>query len=497
MIAPWEQYEGQAVDGIPLLRLLGGSETGAVYLGELAGSQCAIKFAPAEEAAAQIPLARWQQASKLTHPHLARIHQWGRARLNGAPLVYLAMEYGEEELGALDRPLTPKEAREMLTPAVSALLYLHGQKFAHGRIQPSNILSVNDVLKISGDAPLHFGERHPARPAPSPYDPPELADTGVSAAGDVWSLGTTLVEALTKELPVGEADPPRLPDSLKPGAFRDVAAGCLCRDPALRWTMTDLAQWLERGTVPAPKRAPRRYVLPIAAAAGVAAVGAIAWVHFAGGSEQPASAAPPVVVEQKAPVDQKAGEVVPQAVPDKPAAVASGPVAPEPASPAPKPSRASKTKPQPATVGADAAAVPAQPPAPAKDQPQAAVKQDSVKQDTVKQDAAKQSVAPPAPADKIPDDVVQSLKPEPIAKARATIRGKVPIFVRLEADPSGAVTAASIESGASSKYFAELSLKAARQWKFAPGDAAHVWLLRFEFTRDADHPVSVQASRVR
>src|ERR1700722_2091134 len=109
MIATWKQYEGQAVDGIPLLRLLGGGEASAVYLGELAGSPCAIKLAPVDEAAAQIPLALWQQASKLTHPHLTKIHQWGRARLDGASLVYLAMEFAEEELGAVDRPLTPKE----------------------------------------------------------------------------------------------------------------------------------------------------------------------------------------------------------------------------------------------------------------------------------------------------------------------------------------------------------------------------------------------------
>ncbi len=99
MIATWKQYEGQAVDGIPLLRLLGGSEASAVYLGELGGSPCAIKLVPAEEATAQIPLARWQQASKLSHPHLATIHQWGRARLNGASLVYLAMEYRRRGAG--------------------------------------------------------------------------------------------------------------------------------------------------------------------------------------------------------------------------------------------------------------------------------------------------------------------------------------------------------------------------------------------------------------
>src|ERR1700729_633611 len=98
MTATWKQHEGQAVDGIPLLRLLGGSESSAVFLGELAGEQCAVKLVPTEETVAQIPLARWQQASKLSHPHLTRIHQWGRARLDGRSFVYLVMEYAEEEL---------------------------------------------------------------------------------------------------------------------------------------------------------------------------------------------------------------------------------------------------------------------------------------------------------------------------------------------------------------------------------------------------------------
>ena len=108
MIATWKQYEGQAVDGIPLLRLLGESDSSAVYLAELAGDRCALKLVLAEEAEAQVRLARWQQASKLSHPHLIRIHQWGRARLDGKSLVYLAMEYAEETLQTWIAPSRPK-----------------------------------------------------------------------------------------------------------------------------------------------------------------------------------------------------------------------------------------------------------------------------------------------------------------------------------------------------------------------------------------------------
>lgn len=473
MSATWEQYEGQAVDGIPLLRLLGGSEAGAVYLGELAGTQCAIKLVPAEEEVAQLPLARWQQASKLSHPNLSKIHQWGRAHLNGASFVYLAMEYGEEVLASVDRPLTPKEAREMLAPAVNAIEYLHSQKFAHGRIQPSNILSVGDVLKISGDAPLRFGERHSARPAPSPYDAPELANTGVTTAGDVWALGVTLVEALTKELPGVEEDPPRLPASLKPDSFRAVAAGCLQRDASRRWTMADLAQWLERGLVPTPKKAPRRYWAPIGIAAGLVVVGAIAWPHLAktSASTTPSSVsqAPPPVAAATPPAQV---EVPPLPPAESPAPTPEPKAAPSPRE-ATKPSRSKPTPPVAAEVTPAAAP---------QEEPQAVAKQ--------------AAPAQPSPADVIPDGVAQPVRPDVPSKARVTIHGKVPIFIRVEADASGAVTTAAVESGGSSKYFADLSLKAAKQWKFAPGDGG-AWLLKFEFTRNAEHPVSMQASRMK
>src|SRR5580658_7546084 len=127
MLATWKQHEGQAVDGIALLRLLGGGESSAVYLAERAGERCVMKLVPTEEVVAQLPLSRWDQGSRLSHPHLSRILQWGRGDLDGVSLVYAAMEFAEEELASVDRPLTPKEAREMLTPLAKVLAYIHGK----------------------------------------------------------------------------------------------------------------------------------------------------------------------------------------------------------------------------------------------------------------------------------------------------------------------------------------------------------------------------------
>jgi TonB family protein len=110
------------------------------------------------------------------------------------------------------------------------------------------------------------------------------------------------------------------------------------------------------------------------------------------------------------------------------------------------------------------------------------------------QDAPHQDVSPPAAPENLSPDVAQPVMPDVTAKARNTIHGKVPIVVRVEADAGGAVTDVKVESGASSKYFADLAVKAAHQWKFVPGAAPRAWNVRFEFTHNADRPVAVQVT---
>ena len=481
MNASWKQFEGQAVDGIPLLRLLGEGVSSAVYAGELAGKPCAIKLVRAEEAAAPDLLAHWQQASKLSHPHLTGIEQWGRAKLNGGKLVYLAMEYAEEVLASVDRPLTAKEAREMLAPAVEALAFVHSKGMAHGRIKPANILSVNETLKISGDAPMRAGER--IRAAATPYDPPELSSSGVTPAGDVWSLGATLVEAMTKKLPKFDGASVELPETLRPDSFRDVALGCLERDPARRWSVADLQRWLDRGTIPAPKPPKRRYAWAAVAAGVLIIAGILARPYLAGTAAKPAASAAPPVASSAAPPTSSAAAPAPappapaDAAPANPPAETPPAAAPEPppASRAERIAKAAKPKPAPD-------ARPAEVDGPRAPDPEG---------------APAEKPAPPSATDNIPASVLQPVRPAVSAKARATIRGKVLVYVRIEADTSGAVTAASVESGGSSRYFANLSAKAAHQWKFAPADMPQVWRVRFEFVRNAESPVSVQASRLR
>jgi TonB family protein len=279
MSEAWKQWQGQVVDGkFPLRQYLGGSEYSAVFLTERGEptQKAAIKFIQVD--AAELQLSRWKRAAQLSHPHLLRVFDSGRCRLGDFDLLYAVMEYAEENLAQFlpQRPLTPAEARDVLTPALDALAYLHAEGLVHGHVRPSNIMAIDDCLKLSSDAISSIAEHSQSSEASTesgrgavptslrnqaPYDAPEAADGNISPAADIWSLGMTLVEMLTQRLPVLEADTlpsvrpqdPQLPDTL-PALFLDIAKHCLQRDPHRRWTVVEISARLNP-TTPAVKRA--------------------------------------------------------------------------------------------------------------------------------------------------------------------------------------------------------------------------------------------------
>src|ERR1700674_411751 len=183
----WKQWENQTLDNkFPLLRYLGGSEHCAVFLTERRAGErlvkAAIKIIPAAPATGELQLSSWQQAAKLSHPHLIPIHEMGRFELGGVPVVYVVMECAEENLAQVlpGRALTVAEAREMLASVLDVLAYLHGKGFVHGHIKPANIMASGDELKVSSDALHRAGESLDGPGNQTPYDPPEIA-TGINS----------------------------------------------------------------------------------------------------------------------------------------------------------------------------------------------------------------------------------------------------------------------------------------------------------------------------
>jgi TonB family protein len=448
MMRSWRHLEGQVVGGkFSLTRYLGGSDHGAVFLtsrprGE--PGKAAIKLITVQNASRQ--LSRWSEAGKMSHPHLMKVFEMGRCYLGEErEFLYLVMEYADEDLSQVvpTRALTPQECQEMLPPVLDALAYLHGRGFVHGHVKPTNIMGVHERVKISADGLCLAGEAGSALGAPSVYYPPEAMTEGLSPAGDVWSLGMTLAEVLTRKVPVLEAGRtnPALPASV-PAPLAEVVRHCLCLDPKQRWTVGEIAEGLAPASSapqrvePRPKqdRSRKIYIAPAIALAAILAILTIGWVY----SRPRHNAEPAAPIQTRASADEGASPV--QSLP-APAAVTAP-------SPAPPPAPVAKTPPQGPQHGA----------------------------------------------------VVREVLPKVPKSARDTIQGTVRVRIRVALDEAGSVTGARFDSAGPSKYFARLAMQAAQAWQFAPlepqgPNPARNWLLRFEFRRDSTHVIPTPLSR--
>ena len=89
----------------------------------------------------------------------------------------------------------------MLPPVLDALAFLHRNNLVHGELKPANILVVDDQVKLASDTVRPAGESRMSVVKPSALDPADGENDRLSAAGDIWALGRTMVEALTQRLP--------------------------------------------------------------------------------------------------------------------------------------------------------------------------------------------------------------------------------------------------------------------------------------------------------
>jgi TonB family protein len=524
MSEAWKQWEGQVVDGrFPLRQYLGGSDHGAVFLtehGERDRVKVAIKLIPADPASAELQLSRWKHAAQLFHPHLLRLFEMGHCELDNVALLYLVMEYAGENLSQIlpQRPLTPEETRDVFLPVLDALACVHRQGFVLGHLKPANIMAVGDKIKLSTDGLLRASETLRI-PKPGAYDAPESSSGKLSPASDVWSLGMTLVETLTQRVPVwdrmGHGDP-ILPKSL-PSPFFDIARNCLRRDPPQRCTIAAISPRLRPASAvplapasaapasqsypvpprpaikPPKKAAPRRSVSFPNFSLPKFSLSKFSLPKFSLPKfSLPSFVAPNFALPLLAAVLVIAGIItVPKLLSRRPEPQKTASLASENSTPSPQ----VQPKPKKAPASSQLAASKPHSVQPSAQKP---LKTASEKQPVKKEDLA--AVPEPSPlitqpeeqpkasaAEVVPGEVLDEILPDVSQKARNTIRGRVRVSVKVHVDSSGDLAGAELASPGPSKYFADLALKAARRWEFAPAKVAGSsvstdWIVRFEFS---------------
>jgi TonB family protein len=442
-----ELWKGQIIDGkFPLLEWLGGSTHSAVFRTQLPGSStqpAAIKLIRADRPDAAQQITCWRELVTLSHRNLLRVFHAGHCQMSGAPWLYVAMEYAEENVDQVlpVRPLSMTEVGELLPPVLDALAFLHSKNFVHARIKPSNICAVKNQLKLSTDS-VHPVSQTFKPSSLTAYDAPESEVGNLSPAADVWSLGMTLVAAFDQRALTWSRSntlDPVVPKSV-PAPYGQVARECLRMNPAERCSMTRIKD-LIRQEAPAPQvispKAPKRKTsfMPVLVALALVVIFIVAKSRRIS-DNHPTPAAPVASTDQQS-TKQKPTASAPSVSDQKPTAYAS-------------------------KSGAIAKPVGKSPVVNSPSRPLVPV---------VETSPSAQGIA-------------KQVLPQVPFSARQTIHGKVRVKVQVTVGANGDVSSANLVVPGPSRYFARLALESSQQWKFQPGAPTN-WTLEYRFGRTA------------
>ena len=199
-------------------RKLGRGAMGAVYLARdprinrpvaLKVIPLAKEFEDEELAEARIRFFREaESAGRLTHPNIVTVYDAGEDK----DLAFIAMEYLQgNPLTRFTDPqklLAPNKAVELVARTAEALDYAHNQGVVHRDIKPANILYNlrDDMLKISDFGVARLTDNNRTKTGivlgtPMYMSPEQLNAEPITGHSDLFSLGVTLYELLTGEVP--------------------------------------------------------------------------------------------------------------------------------------------------------------------------------------------------------------------------------------------------------------------------------------------------------
>ncbi len=201
-----------------LEREIGRGAMGTVYLGRdtainrlvaIKAIPLASEFSESELAEARSRFFREAEtAGRLNHPNIVTIYDVGEER----GLAYIAMEYLKgrhlSDYATPDTLLEPRKVLELAGRTAQALGFAHKQHVVHRDIKPANIMydPSADVLKITDFGIARLTGTGSTRTGivlgtPSFMSPEQLEGRTVTGHSDLFSLGVSLFQLLTGQLP--------------------------------------------------------------------------------------------------------------------------------------------------------------------------------------------------------------------------------------------------------------------------------------------------------
>jgi eukaryotic-like serine/threonine-protein kinase len=154
-----------------------------------------------------------ETAGRLNHPNIVTIYDVGEDE----DLSYIAMDYlkGHNLLYYCkpDKLLPAKEVFQILVKVADALDYAHQNGVVHRDVKPANIIYDREtgVLKVTDFGVAFLTDSSKTKTgtilgSPSYMSPEQLAGMKVDGRSDLFSLGVTIYQMLTGELPfIGES----------------------------------------------------------------------------------------------------------------------------------------------------------------------------------------------------------------------------------------------------------------------------------------------------
>ncbi len=223
-------------------------------------------------------------ASKLSHPNVAAVYDWGEEVIGKRTTVYVVSEYlaggSLRDLFDRGRHLSPSQALMVGLEACRGLDYAHHRGLVHTEVTPSKLVFGDDRRLRVVDFGLArlLGEPYWSEPATVPthvarYCSPEQAlAQPVDGKSDVYALALVLVEAVTGAVPfaarstvatVSARIGKLMPVSADLGSLAAVLEKAGRPDPEDRSTAAEFG----RGLVRAAENLPRPAPIPILATA--------------------------------------------------------------------------------------------------------------------------------------------------------------------------------------------------------------------------------------